>query len=164
MQIPDEQTVFEESNASKEKENVQKKISKNSAKARPRRRKNSACKNKNEPKTIISQRQSQTRRSIKPTAKTQQGTTIHILVTQLFILLDNWEQNLKVSAFLTFYYDQGQESVNKSLESEENSLYILRTSIQEVNAASLVEFSSLSQFDVKKPETYKRAINKPHTQ
>ncbi len=36
--------------------------------------------------------------------------------------------------------------------------------MQKANVASPAEFSSLSEFDVEEPETYKRAINGPHAQ
>ena len=97
-------------------------------------------------------------------AKTQKSPTVHILIMQLSILLDDWEQDAKILAFLTFYYDQGQESANEGLKSKENPLYILAMCMQKANTASLIKFSSLSQFVVEKPKTYKQAINGPHAQ
>ena len=83
---------------------------------------------------------------------------------QLSTLLDDWEQDAKVSAFLTSYCDQDQESADEHLESEEDPLRILATSMQKANTASPAEFSSSSQFDVKEPETYERAMNGPNAQ
>lgn len=50
------------------------------------------------------------------------------------------------------------------LKSEEDLLHILAISMQKANAASSAEFLSLSQFDIKKPKSYKQAINRPHVQ
>ncbi len=163
MQIPDEQTPSKESSASKE-ENTQKKSSKKPAKARAGRRKDKASEKETEPKTTIPQRQSRNGRTIKPTAKTRKSNTIHVLVMQLSTLLDDWEQDAKVSVFLTLCCDQGHESANEGLESKEDPLHILATYMQKANAASPAEFSSLSQFHVEESETYERAINGPYAQ
>lgn len=85
-------------------------------------------------------------------------------MTQLSILLNDWKQDEKVSAFLASCYDQGQNSGNEVLESKEDPLHILATSMQKVNVTSPAEFSLSSQFDVEEPETYKQAINGLHTQ
>ena len=104
-------------------------------------------------------------RTIKPTAKKQEGSTIHTLVTQVTSLLDkNWEDDAKVSAFLASCCDQDQDPGNEALESKLDPLYILATAIQKANAANPADFSSTSHLDVKEPETYERAMSGPHVQ
>ncbi len=94
----------------------------------------------------------------------QKGTIIHTLVTQLFTLLDNWEQDTKVSVFLTSCCNQGQKSANEGLKTKEDPLHILAMHMQKANTASPAEFLSLSQFDVEELKTYEQAMNGPHIQ
>lgn len=163
VQMRDEQTPSEESSAFKEGKNARKKPSKKPAKARAGSKKDRASEKENEPKTTT-QRQSRTGKAIKPTAKTRNNTTIHALVMQLSTLLENWDQNAEVSAFLASYCDQGQESADETLKNEEDPLYILAASIQKANATNPADFSSSSELDVKELETYKRAMSGPHAQ
>lgn len=142
VQIQDEQTPSKESSAFKKEKNAQKKLSKKPARARAVRRKDRALKKENKSKTIP-QRQSQTRKTIRPTTKPRKDIIIHILVMQLTRLPNNWKYNTKVSVFPTSCYDQSQESAIKALESKDDSLQIFAISIPKTNAANPTNFLSL---------------------
>lgn len=91
------------------------------------------------------------------------NTIIHIFVTQLSTLLNDWKHDIKGLIFLTSYCDQDQELADEDLKNKEDQLHILATSMQKANTASPAEFSSLLQFDIKELKTYKQVINGPHT-
>lgn len=63
-------------------------------------------------------------------------------MTQLFTLLNDWEQDAKVSIFLTSCYDEDQKSADEDLKNKKDPLHILTTSMQKVNTASLAKFLS----------------------
>lgn len=155
MQIPDEQIPFEE--------NIQKNPFKKPTRTQAEKKKDRAFEKENEPKITIPQKQSRTGRTIKPIAKMQKSNIIiYIFMTQLSTLLNDWEQDVKVSTFLTSCCDQDQELAHEDLKNKEDQLHILATSMPKANTASPVEFSSLSQFDIKERKTYKQVINGPH--
>ncbi len=154
---------FDKSSASEEEKNAPKRPSKKPTKVRARseEEKNKASKEENAPETS-SQRPIKSRvgRTIKLTKKKQKGTTIYTIVAQLTLLLDKyWEDNTKVSAFLSLYCDQDQDPGDKVLESKSDPLHILGTAVQKANAANPADFSSTSQRDTEEPETYDWAIS-----
>ncbi len=168
VQVPDEQSPSDESNASEEEKNASKKPSKKPTKVRAGREKknNKASEEENAPETSPQKPiKSWVGRTIKPTAKKQKGTSIHTFVAQLNFLLDkNWEDDAKVSAFSASCFGQDQDSSDEALKSKLDPLHILATTIQKANAANPADFSSTSQLDVEESENYKRAITGPHAQ
>ena len=73
------------------------------------------------------------------------------------LLNDDWEQEEKISAFLTSIDD---DAPNTGL----NPLHILATSLQKANSTDPGDFAFSTQLDVEKPETYERAMSCSHAQ
>ena len=91
IQVPDAQSLSDESSAFEEEKNAPKRPSKKPTKVRARREKenNKAFKEENAPETSPQRPiKSQVGRTIKSTAKKQKSTSIHTLVAQLTSLLD----------------------------------------------------------------------------
>lgn len=102
-------------------------------------------------------------RAVKPTPKAKTSAPPSsedpdALITLLAKLLnDDWEQEEKISAFLTSIDDDVPDT---SL----NPLHILAASLQKANAADPGDFVFSTQLDVKEPETYERAMSCSHAQ
>ena len=76
-------------------------------------------------------------------------------------LLGNWEDDATVLATQSEEYHTS-ELVKDSLIHTENPSVYLATKIHVANAGDLNQFVGLMQFDVKKPETYTRAMQGPN--
>lgn len=158
VQIPDEQSPSDESSASKEEKNAPKRPPQKPSKTRAGRKEDKASEEENAPKRSPQKPiKSRAGRKVKLTPKSQDGNTIHALVTQLTSLLDkDWEENTKVSAFLASCCDkdQGLSDEAPDIDAELDPLHILAASIHKANAGNPSDFSSSSQLDVEEPETY----------
>lgn len=131
IQIPDDQTLSDKSSASKKEKNVRKQSFKRLAK-------------------------SWARKTIKLTLKSMINGRNKALITQLAILLDNdWEENNKVIAFQASCYN---DITGSKVDTETDSLHILAIAIYKTNGGDTSKFTSLTQLDIEKPETYKRAM------
>lgn len=109
------------------------------------------------------QTKSRATKIIKPTVKKQSGTenTLNALITQLTSMLDkDWERN-QVLTFLTLCQSTEDLVLN---DDRQDPLHILVATIHKANAKNPSNFFTTSQLDVKEPETYERAINRPHIQ
>lgn len=108
-------------------------------------------------------RQTRAGRTVKPTPKATTSTPpdpndTDALITLLAKLLnDDWEQEEKISAFLTSIDDDAPDT---SLD----PLHILATSLQKVNSTDPGDFVFSTQLDVEEPETYERAMSCSHAQ
>lgn len=103
--------------------------------------------------------------TVKPTPKAKAKTTpppssedTDSFITLLAKLLNNdWEQEQKISAFLTSIDDNVPDT---SLD----PLHILATSLHKANSTDLGDFVFSTQLDVEEPETYEQAISCPYAQ
>lgn len=85
-----------------------------------------------------------------------------VLIIQLITLLENnWKKSNKVTAFLASYYN---DDTGSKIKTEIDPFYILATATYKINTEDTSQFTSLTQLDVKKFETYKQAMYEPHRQ
>lgn len=108
-------------------------------------------------------KQTRAGRIVKPTPKATTSTPpdpndIDALITLLAKLLnDDWEQEEKISVFLTSIDDDAPDTSLDSLD-------ILATSLQKVNSTDPGDFVFLTQLEFEEPETYERAMSCSHAQ
>ncbi len=131
----------------------------------------SAIRDQSKPKTAEQQKQSRSGRTIKPSEKArQQDFQTQELIAHLTKLLDhNWEDksldldpSIKADAFLT-NLDRDPDTTNSEHDAED-PLKIVASRLLKANAGDPGEYAFATQIDVEEPETYNRAMSRPHAQ
>ena len=166
IQIPDEQGPSDESSGSEE-ERPKSRPPQKPKRTQAGRDAHRASEEENEPKITEKPAKSRAGRTLKLSPKKQEevGSATHTLITKLTSLLEKYWEDGRVVAFLTSCKESNADDNSHEADSpEQDPLHILAAIIHKANAGNSSDFSSSSQFDVEKPETYERVMSGPHAQ